>query len=70
MDLLKEEDLQRNSPVIVVGYGQQYKGDDRGERSLKFTKLEMFTLNEPFLTLNITIFSDDKNSKACKGRSS
>ena len=69
MDLLKKEELERNSQVIVVGYGEQYEGDERDERSLKLTRLNMFmTDNVPLLTLNITILSHDSNSKACKGR--
>ena len=70
MDLLKKEDLERNRQVIGVGYGQQYEGDARDQRSLKFTRLYTFMFEEPILDLNITIFSHDNNSKICRGRSS
>ena len=67
MDLLKQEDVERNSQVIAVGYGQQYEGDKRGERPLIFTRLKIFKWIE--FDLNLTIYTEDTYSAICAGRS-
>ena len=67
MDLFRLEDVERNSQVIVAGYGKQYEDDDRGiKKTLKFSRMNMF-LREGY-DLNITIFFDDTYTKTCKGR--
>ena len=67
MDLLKEEDIRKNSQIIAVGYGQQYEGDERGERHLKFTRLNIYE-NKDF-DLNFTIFFHDIYTRICIGKS-
>ena len=69
MDLLKPEDVERNSQVIAVGYGLENEADKRKiDRPLKFSRLNMFM--EPDVDLNITIAFSDINTIICPGRSS
>ena len=68
MDLLKPEDLERNSNVIIAGYGLQYEGDSRGvKRPLVFTRSNMYM--EEGKDLNLTIFFKNPYIKTCKGMS-
>ena len=69
MDLLKQEDVERNSQVIAVGYGLEYDGDDRNfEKALMFTRMKIFKYNEEF-ELNLTIYTKDPYSTICSGTS-
>ena len=68
MDLLKQEDVERNSQVIAVGYGLEYDDDDRNfDKALMFTRMEIFKENEEF-ELNLTIYTKDPYSTICSGR--
>ena len=68
MDLLKPEDLVRDSLVIAIGYGLENEGGQRkAERPLKFTRLNMYMLEGS--NLNETITFSDRYTKTCPGMS-
>ena len=69
MDLFRLEDLERNSQIIVPGYGLQYQADvDDASRRLQFTRMNMYIKNES-ISLNITIYYKNTYSNTCKGSS-
>ena len=68
MDLFKPEDLERNSQVIVAGYGLTHDKDERkGERDLRFTRLNLFINKSQ--GLNQSIYYKTPHTKACSGMS-
>ena len=64
MDLLKPDDIEKNSQVIVTGYGITYELDQSiSERELRFTRLNMFMEQ----SLNMTIYYRAPYTKVCGG---